>query len=53
MIPADTSAEDILQIDPDGLLLSPGPGDPALLGQISETVRALVGVKPIMGNLPG
>ena len=49
VIPADTSAEDILQIDPDGLLLSPGPGDPALLGQISETVRALVGVKPIMG----
>ena len=49
VIPADTRAEDILQIDPDGLLLSPGPGDPALLGQISETVRALVGVKPIMG----
>ena len=49
VIPADTSAEDILQINPDGLLLSPGPGDPALLGQISETVRALVGVKPIMG----
>ena len=49
VIPAATSAEDILQKDPDGLLLSPGPGDPALLGQISETVRALVGVKPIMG----
>ena len=49
VIPADTSAEDILQKDPDGLLLSPGPGDPALLGQISDTVRALVGVKPIMG----
>ena len=49
VIPADTSAEDILQINPDGLLLSPGPGDPALLGQISDTVRALVGVKPIMG----
>ena len=49
VLPADTSAEDILQKDPDGLLLSPGPGDPALLGQISDTVRALVGVKPIMG----
>ena len=49
VIPAATSAEDILQKDPDGLLLSPGPGDPALLGQISDTVRALVGVKPIMG----
>ena len=49
VIPAATSAEDILQKDPDGLLLSPGPGDPALLSQISDTVRALVGVKPIMG----
>ena len=49
VIPAATKAEDVLQLDPDGLLLSPGPGDPALLGQISETVRALVGVKPIMG----
>lgn len=49
VIPAATDAEDILQMDPDGLLLSPGPGDPALLGRISETVRALVGVKPIMG----
>ena len=49
VVPAATSAEDILQIDPDGLLLSPGPGDPALLDQISDTVRALVGVKPIMG----
>ena len=32
VIPAATDAEDILQMDPDGLLLSPGPGDPALLG---------------------
>lgn len=49
VIPAATRSEDILRMDPDGLLLSPGPGDPALLGQISETVRSLVGVKPIMG----
>ena len=49
VIPAATDAEDILQMDPDGLLLSPGPGDPALLGKISDTVRALVGVKPMMG----
>ena len=49
VIPAATDAEDILQMDPDGLLLSPGPGDPALLGKISDTVRSLVGVKPTMG----
>ena len=49
VIPAATNAEDILQMDPDGLLLSPGPGDPALLGHISDTVKAMVGVKPMMG----
>lgn len=49
VIPATTKAEDILQMGPDGLLLSPGPGDPALLGHISETVSALAGVKPMMG----
>ena len=49
VIPAATPAEEILQLDPDGLVLSPGPGDPALLGRIVETVKALVGVKPIMG----
>ena len=49
VVPAETPAEEILRQDPDGLLLSPGPGDPALLGRISETVKSLVGVKPVMG----
>ncbi|MCH8087304.1 MAG: glutamine-hydrolyzing carbamoyl-phosphate synthase small subunit, partial [Chloroflexi bacterium] len=49
VIPATTPAEEILQLDPDGLVLSPGPGDPALLGRIVETVKTLAGVKPIMG----
>ena len=48
-VPCDTSAEDILALKPDGLLLSPGPGDPALLDYMVETVKKLVGVKPIMG----
>jgi carbamoyl-phosphate synthase small subunit len=48
-IPCTASAKDILALDPDGIVLSPGPGDPALLGDIAETVRNLIGKKPIMG----
>jgi len=48
-IPCTASAEDVLALNPDGIVLSPGPGDPALLDNITETVRKLVGRKPIMG----
>jgi len=48
VVPSTTSAEDILALNPDGILLSPGPGDPAL-PYLEQTVRALVGRKPIMG----
>jgi carbamoyl-phosphate synthase small subunit len=48
-IPCTASAEDVLALKPDGILLSPGPGDPALLADIAETVRKLIGKKPIMG----
>ncbi len=48
-VPCTTSAEDILSLNPDGIVLSPGPGDPALLDDITETVRKLIGKKPIMG----
>ncbi len=48
-VPCTTSAEDILALNPDGIVLSPGPGDPALLDDITETVRKLIGKKPIMG----
>ncbi|MEE8470310.1 MAG: glutamine-hydrolyzing carbamoyl-phosphate synthase small subunit [Dehalococcoidia bacterium] len=49
VVPCTTSAEEILALKPDGILLSPGPGDPALLGYMDETVRGLMGKKPIMG----
>ena len=48
-IPCTTSAEDVLALNPDGIVLSPGPGDPALLDDITETVGKLIGKKPIMG----
>jgi carbamoyl-phosphate synthase small subunit len=48
-LPCTTPAEDILALEPDGIILSPGPGDPAVLDYIVETVRRLIGRKPIMG----
>jgi carbamoyl-phosphate synthase small subunit len=48
-IPCTASSKDILGLNPDGILLSPGPGDPALLDDIAETVRSLIGSKPTMG----
>jgi carbamoyl-phosphate synthase small subunit len=48
-VPCTASAKDILALNPDGIVLSPGPGDPALLDDIAETVGNLVGKKPIMG----
>jgi carbamoyl-phosphate synthase small subunit len=49
IVPCHTLAEEILGLKPDGILLSPGPGDPALLGYIVKTIKKLAGKKPIMG----
>lgn len=49
VVPCTTSAEDILSLKPDGILLSPGPGDPDKLDYLVATVQKLVGRKPIMG----
>ncbi|HAV10705.1 MAG TPA: carbamoyl phosphate synthase small subunit [Dehalococcoidia bacterium] len=47
--PATADADYILGMKPDGIVLSPGPGDPALLDYITETVKTLVYKKPVMG----
>ncbi|MFC1965272.1 glutamine-hydrolyzing carbamoyl-phosphate synthase small subunit [Chloroflexota bacterium] len=49
VVPCTTSAEDILNLNPDGILLSPGPGDPELLDYIVDTIKQLIDKKPIMG----
>jgi len=49
VVPCTTPTEDILALNPDGILLSSGPGDPAILNDVTEVVRALIGKKPIMG----
>ncbi len=49
VVPCHTSSADILAMKPDGVLISPGPGDPALLGYVAESTRGLIGKVPIMG----
>ena len=43
------SAEEILGLNPSGLVLSPGPGDPMKLGYLIESVQGLIGKVPILG----
>jgi carbamoyl-phosphate synthase small subunit len=47
--PCASSPEELLAEDPDAVFLANGPGDPAALGYIVDTVRAIVGVKPVWG----
>ena len=49
VVPADTSADEILGMKPDGVLLSNGPGDPAAVGYVVETTKRLIGSVPIFG----
>ncbi len=49
VVPATTSAEQVLAMDPDGVFLSNGPGDPAAVAHGIETVGALIGKRPIFG----
>ena len=45
----DAGAQELLARDPDGFFLVPGPGDPAALDYIVDTIRALLGRKPVFG----
>ena len=49
VLPATSSAQDVLALNPDGIFLSNGPGDPAAVGYAIETIKGLVGKKPIFG----
>ncbi len=49
VFPASTSADDILAYSPDGIFLSNGPGDPEGVPYVAESVRNLIGKKPIFG----
>jgi carbamoyl-phosphate synthase small subunit len=47
--PCSSTAEQLLGEDPDAIFLANGPGDPAALDYIVQTVRQLVGRKPVWG----
>ncbi len=49
VVPAATPAEDVLKMNPDGIFLSNGPGDPEPVTYAVENVRKLLGKKPIFG----
>jgi carbamoyl-phosphate synthase small subunit len=49
VVPAQTSAEDVLALKPDGVFLSNGPGDPEPLSHQASQVRKLIGRTPIFG----
>ena len=48
-VPATASADEIMDLTPSGVVLSPGPGDPALLEYVVRNVRELLGKVPVMG----
>ncbi|MFQ5330209.1 MAG: carbamoyl phosphate synthase small subunit, partial [Thermodesulfobacteriota bacterium] len=48
VVPASTPAEEVLKLNPDGILLSNGPGDPAAVTYGKENISKLVGKKPIL-----
>jgi len=49
VVPAHTTAADALALNPDGIFLSNGPGDPAALGDVVKNVQDMIGKAPIFG----
>jgi carbamoyl-phosphate synthase small subunit len=49
VVPASTTAEQVLALNPDGIFLSNGPGDPAAVPYLAENLNKLLGKKPIFG----
>jgi carbamoyl-phosphate synthase small subunit len=49
LLPCSASPEAVLALDPDLIFLANGPGDPAALDYVVQTVRELVGKRPIFG----
>ncbi len=49
VVPAQTSAEDVLALKPNGVFLSNGPGDPEPIGYAVANIRKMLGRVPIFG----
>lgn len=53
VFPSDTSAEEIMKVDPDGLLLSNGPGNPENIAYALPTIKSLELQLPVLGICMG
>ena len=49
LLPCTTAAEDVIARDPDLVFLANGPGDPAALDYVVDTVRTVIGRRPVVG----
>jgi carbamoyl-phosphate synthase small subunit len=49
VVPAETTAREVLALEPDGVFLSNGPGDPRIMDYAVTEVRELLGQVPILG----
>lgn len=49
ILPGTASAEEVLALNPDGVFLSNGPGDPEPLDYAQQTIRGVLGKKPVFG----
>ncbi len=49
VVPATTTADEILALNPDGVFLSNGPGDPDGVAGVVDNIRTILGKKPIFG----
>ncbi|MCA9923494.1 MAG: carbamoyl phosphate synthase small subunit, partial [Anaerolineales bacterium] len=49
VVPAETTAEEVMRLQPDGIFLSNGPGDPAAVTYAIKSINQLLGKKPLFG----
>ncbi len=49
VVPADTNAEKVLSLKPDGIVISNGPGDPAAVPYMLKNTSNIIGKKPVLG----
>jgi carbamoyl-phosphate synthase small subunit len=53
VVPPTISAAEVLALEPDGVFLANGPGDPEAVGYLYSTLRDLLGVRPVFGICMG
>ncbi len=49
VVPASTTAKEALSMEPDGIVVSNGPGDPSAVPYMVENITEIIGKKPVMG----